>query len=108
MTLGIIEKRNVWIAARKNFFNFENKFIGLLYFFKVLMTSGYFFILLWEKYFGSFLSKKLAREWIANNTKKLFFIEIFVNFNHFNFFIFKTSYLIIITNFDYIFLIFIN
>jgi glycosyltransferase involved in cell wall biosynthesis len=73
LTLGIIEKRNVWIAARKNFFNFENKLIGLLYFFKVLMTSSYFFILLWEKYFGSFLSKKLAREWIANNTKKNIF-----------------------------------
>lgn len=70
LKLGILEKRNVWVIARKKFFSIENKFIGIIYLLKVLITSGHLVTLLLEKYFGSFLSKKLAREWVVNNTKQ--------------------------------------
>lgn len=70
LALGIIEKRNAWIYARKKFFKNKNKIFGIISFLRVLIRSGYVFSLLLEKYFGSSLSSKLAREWILSNTNK--------------------------------------
>lgn len=61
---GAFEKRKAWGDARSAFFSSENKVIGANRFGFHLIQSGYGAALVWEKFFGSSLPERLAREWM--------------------------------------------
>lgn len=61
---GIFEKRQAWANARAAFYATENRLTGALSFASRLLQSGQASALVWEKFFGSSLPKRLAREWM--------------------------------------------
>ncbi len=63
---GAFERRNAWAGARKAFLASEYGLTGALRFASCLLRSGYACMLLWEKFFGSSLPERLAREWVAS------------------------------------------
>jgi len=62
--LGTFERRKAWTEARTEYLAMENKPVGVLRFGTRLLQSGYASSLVWEKFFGTSLPKRLAREWI--------------------------------------------
>ena len=62
--LGTLERRKAWTEARTEYLAMENRQVGVLRFGTRLLQSGYASSLVWEKFFGTSLPKRLAREWI--------------------------------------------
>lgn len=62
--LGTFERRKAWTEARAEYFAMKNRLVGVLRFGTRLLQSGYASSLAWEKFFGTLLPKRLAREWI--------------------------------------------
>jgi glycosyltransferase involved in cell wall biosynthesis len=61
---GVFERRKAWGNARAAFFAAENRLTGAFRFACRLLQSGHASTLVWEKFFGSSLPKRLAREWM--------------------------------------------
>lgn len=61
---GIIESRQTWEIARTRFFDHQNRLLGGWAFISHLMRSGYAGVLIKEKFMGSDLPERLAKEWI--------------------------------------------
>ena len=61
---GAFQKRQAWVKARAAFFATENRLIGTLNFTRCLLQSGHTGALVWEKFFGSSMPKRLAKEWM--------------------------------------------
>jgi glycosyltransferase involved in cell wall biosynthesis len=64
---GAFEKRKSWVDARAAFFATENRLPGALRFGIRLLQSGHASALVWEKFFGSSLPQRLAREWMKRS-----------------------------------------
>jgi len=62
--LGTFERRKAWTEARTEYLAMDNNLVGVLRFGTRLLQSGYASSLVWEKFFGTSLPKRLAREWI--------------------------------------------
>ena len=62
---GAFKKRRVWADARAKYFLTKNRFNSAIRFGIHLLQSGYAGALIWEKFFGSSLPQRLAREWIV-------------------------------------------
>jgi len=62
---GVCERHSVWAAARSEYLMSDNRAIGLFGLGARLLRSGHARALLWEKYFGTMLPRRLAREWKA-------------------------------------------
>ncbi len=62
--LGTFKRRKVWADARAKYFATKNRFNSAIRFGAHLLQSGYAGALIWEKFFGSSLPQRLAREWI--------------------------------------------
>jgi len=62
--LEIFQRQELWVNARKKYFNTKNKFYAINIFIKDIIHTGNFFNIFYEKIFGSTLPKKLAKEWI--------------------------------------------
>jgi glycosyltransferase involved in cell wall biosynthesis len=67
---GFIQRRRIWREAREAYFRRHNALLGLFSFFGVLMRSGNTLILVWEKYAGSSLPKKLAEVWLRKTKRR--------------------------------------
>lgn len=64
---SIFERRKAWIDARAEYFAQRNKLIGAFRFGSRLLQSSHFNAIVWEKFFGSSLPQRLAREWIMRS-----------------------------------------
>jgi glycosyl transferase family 2 len=69
--LGAFERRKAWTEARAEYLAMENRQVGLLRFGTRLLQSGCASSLLLEKFFGTSLPKRLAREWIKRQYNAL-------------------------------------
>jgi glycosyltransferase involved in cell wall biosynthesis len=58
------ERLKVWRDARASYFAAGNKATGLIHFANRLLKSGHASALMLEKYFGSLVPQRLAREWM--------------------------------------------
>ena len=63
--LDVFEKRCRWVDARDAYFARGYRLTGAYNFAVKLMTSGHAAALLYEKFFGSSLPRKLADEWVT-------------------------------------------
>jgi glycosyltransferase involved in cell wall biosynthesis len=62
---GVFERRKEWADAHAGYFATENGVTGALRFGIRLLQSRHASALVWEKFFGSSLPQRLAREWMA-------------------------------------------
>lgn len=60
---GVFERRKAWEDARAMYFATQNRMAGTSRFATHILKSGYGMALLWEKGFGSTLSRRLAKVW---------------------------------------------
>lgn len=68
--LGVFNNRKAWSLARVEYFSKKNRFISTLAFIIKLIQNQNSIGLIWEKIFGSNISKRLAIEWMKNNILK--------------------------------------
>jgi len=61
---GVFEKSKARSVARSEYFATKNSLLGTFRFCTCLWQSGYASALAWEKFFGSSLSRRLAKEWM--------------------------------------------
>ena len=64
---GMFEKRKAWADARAEYFATENRLISAFCFGARLLQSGHTTSLAREKFFGSSLPERLAREWMKRS-----------------------------------------
>lgn len=64
---GAFERRKAWIDARAEYFPRANRLTGVLRFGIRLLQSGHAGSMVWGKFFGSSLPKRLAREWMKRS-----------------------------------------
>jgi glycosyltransferase involved in cell wall biosynthesis len=64
MEEGVFDKRKVWADARVEYFATENGLTGAFQFGTRIWKSDHAGALVWEKFFGSSLPERLAREWM--------------------------------------------
>jgi glycosyltransferase involved in cell wall biosynthesis len=62
---GAFERRKTWVDARAAYFTTENRLAAAIRFGIRVLRSGHASALVWEKYFGSSLPQRLAREWMV-------------------------------------------
>jgi glycosyltransferase involved in cell wall biosynthesis len=67
---GVFERRKVWADARAEYFTAVNRLTASSRFVMRLLQSGHFNGLVWEKFFGSSLPRRLAREWVKRSCGK--------------------------------------
>ena len=67
MEEGVFVRHDAWADARAEYFATENRLTGALRFGARLLRSGHASALVWEKFFGSSLPKRLAREWMERS-----------------------------------------
>jgi glycosyltransferase involved in cell wall biosynthesis len=65
MEEGVFARHEAWADARAGYFSTANRLAGALRFGIRLLQSGHASALVWEKYFGSSLPQRLAREWMV-------------------------------------------
>ena len=61
---GYLSGSKAWVDARSAFFATKNRLAGAFHFAGRILRSGHASELVWEKFFGSSLPQRLAREWI--------------------------------------------
>jgi len=65
MEEGVFERRKAWADARADYFASKKSLISAFRFGKHLLKSGHAALLVWERFFGTSLPKRLAQEWMV-------------------------------------------
>lgn len=67
MEEGALERYKAWANARSEFFTRKSRLAGMCLFSMRLLKSGHAHMLFYEKVIGSFLPKRLAKEWMKRS-----------------------------------------